>query len=167
MSDEEFTKEDWEKINKMAVEKAGSILESAEHPFFAKKNLFIAVITNLILFLIWLFLPHFFLWLFPNDRNVLYTDFFVLYVFLILGSFCCGFVIVYIANKLFHLYYSKNETTEINSGFMSGFSYVDNRNKNWKIWFLSAAGGVGNLLITVVLTNFLRQTVMEKILRYF
>lgn len=165
MSDDEFTKEDWQKLNDSAFVKTDSILESAEHPFFAKKTLFTSILTNLGLFFVWLFLPTIFRWLFPNEPKALYDEFYILIVFLIIGIFACGFFIGYSATKLFRMNSSKQNDLQINSGFMSGYSSVDQRNRNYKIWFISAAAGVCNTLIIFVLTSIIRENVLQKIMR--
>jgi hypothetical protein len=160
MPSEEFTKEDWERLNNYAVEKTGSILESAEHPHFVKRNLIVAGVTNLGLVAAWILIPRAILWLFPNDPGVL-AEFGVIYVFLILGTFVCGFIFAYSAFKLYRLYTADNSATKIDSGIMSGFSYADNRDRNWKIWLIAAAAGVVNLLLVRVFVNVLGQPLVD------
>jgi hypothetical protein len=44
---------------------------------------------------------------------------------------------------------------------MSGFSYADNRDRNWKIWLIAAAAGVVNLLLVRVFVNVLGQPLVD------
>jgi hypothetical protein len=160
MSSEEFTKEDWERINNYAVANSDAILESAEHPHFAKRNLLVAGAANLALIAAWILYPRIMLWLFPGEPEVLY-EFAVVYVFLILGTFACGFIFAYSACKLYRLYSGDSAATKIDSGLMSGFSYADNRDRNWKIWIISAAAGVVNLLLVRILVNVVGQPLVD------
>lgn len=155
MENEEWTKEDWNKLNNLAVQKSSSILDSAEHPYFALRTLGTALLINSGLFFTLLFLPKIILFFIGVPLNTPKDELFVYYGIFIIAVFCCGFFISYSAYKLFQINFAKPQLTKINSGFMSGYSDADERNRNWKIWFLSALGGVLNILLIFSLVELI------------
>lgn len=162
MATDEWTKEDWEKLNKMAVEKTGSILDSAEHPYFAAKNVGIAVLFNLGLLGGWILLPKLMGWWVGGSVGFDSVESVTYFVVFIIALFFCGFALSYSAYKMFQLKFAKPDQNKINSGFMSGYSEADERNRNYKIWFISSLGGFANIFLILGLVE-----IIEAILKRF
>lgn len=155
MPSDEWTKEDWERLNNMAVKETSFILDSAEHPYFAAKNLGIAILFNIGLLLSWIFLPKLMKWWVGGSVGSDAVESLTYFIIFCIALFFCGFSFTYSAYKLFQLKFSKKDETRINSGFMSGYSAADERNRNYKIWFISSLGGFVNIFLILGLVEIL------------
>lgn len=155
MAIDEWTKEDWEKLNNMAFEKTDSILDSTEHSYFAAKTLVFALLLNFGILFGRLLLPKFFSFLIGGSPGFESTELFIYNAVFMIALFLCGFMITYSAFKWFKSKRAKNIEPKIASGFMSGFSKADERSKNYKIWFISSMGGFVNIFLIIGLVEII------------
>jgi hypothetical protein len=155
MPSDEWTKEDWERLNNLAVKETNLILDSAEHPYFAAKNVGIAVLFNLGLLIGRLLLPKLMTWWIGGSVGFDAVELMTYYIIYIIALFFCGFAISYSLYKLFQLKFTKKDETRIDSGFMSGYSAADERNRNYKIWFISSLGGFVNIFLILGLVEII------------
>jgi hypothetical protein len=159
MADEDLlTDEEWDYVKDTITEKSISTVDSMEHPFFAQKTLFINIGVNIGLFGLFIVWPKL---LKTTGLEYLTEDLiFLLIPLSVIVPFIIGFLIGYASTKLFRFYWTPPKKEEkIDRGVMSGFSYADQQSKNWTIWVIASAGGIGNLLLFAILPELIRKMI--------